>query len=119
MRYLVLLAGDGEEAAWASLTEAEQGQLIQRFEDFSAACAAADGVEILGGAALQPASTASTVRTRDGEQIVTEGPYAEAYEGLGGFYLLEVPSLDVLLELVRRLPRYDLELRPVDESMQG
>lgn len=115
MKYMILLAGDGELTPWSQLTEDEQAFLMERFADFSAACAERDGVEILAGEALQDPETATTVRTRGGSQIVAEGPFTEAYEGLGGFYVVEVPSLDVLLELVKALPAYDMELRPVDE----
>ena len=112
MKYLVLLAGDGEVPPWTEMTEAEQAQLLTRFGEFDEACSARDGVEILSGEPLQEGATATSVRTRGGEVIVTEGPYAEAFEGLGGYYLMEVPDLDVLLELIRLLPPYDMELRP-------
>ena len=49
----------------------------------------------------------------------TRAAGAEAFEGFGGFYLMEVPNLDVLVDLVKLLPAYDMELRPVDESMTG
>lgn len=113
MKYLVLLIGDGEEQPWASLTEAEQGALMQKFGEFDAECQAREGVEILGGEALGGPSDATVMRTRGGEVTLTEGPYAEALEGLGGFYLVESPDLDTLVDCLRKLPRYDMQIAPV------
>ena len=114
MQYLLMLTGDGDVPAWTSLTEEEQGALIARFEEFDAACAAAPGVELIPSGALQPGFTATTIRRSGGTRVVTEGPYADIYEGLGGFYLIDVPDLDTLLALSDTLPPYDMELRPID-----
>lgn len=86
---------------------------MQRHEDFGAACAAHESVSILAAEALDGEPT--VVRTRGGERAVTEGPYAEAVEQLGGFYLIETPDLDTLLELAELLPPYDLQFSPVGE----
>ncbi|GAA1930964.1 YciI family protein [Nocardioides hwasunensis] len=112
MKYLVLLIGDGELKAWTDHSPEEQAEVMGQFEAFDAACRERDGVEILAGEALSGPSHATTVRTRGGQVAVTEGPYAEVVEGMGGFYLLEVPDLDVLLELLRILPAYDMQLTP-------
>lgn len=114
MKYLLLLTGDGDAPHWASMTEAEQAKLMERFSEFSAACGEREGVEILGGEALLGPDSATTIRRSGGNRTVTEGPYAEAYEGLGGYYLVETPDLDTLLELSDILPPYDMELRPID-----
>ena len=114
MKYLVMLIGDGDLPAWDTLSPDEQGAAMQRFADFDAACEARDGVEILAGEALAEGPTAATVmRTRAGKVTLTEGPYAEALEGLGGFFLVEAPDLDVLVELLTALPPYDIQLTPV------
>lgn len=113
MKYLVMLIGDGDVPAWESLSPEEQGAAMQRFEDFDAACAAREGVEILSGQALGDGDSATVMRTRSGKVTLTEGPYAEALEGLGGFFLMEVPDLDVLVELLQILPPYDIQLSPV------
>lgn len=113
MKYLLLLTGDGDVPAWDGLSESEQAALIQRFDEFQKECTA-HGVEILAEAALQTGETATTVRRSGGTRLVTEGPYAAAYEGLGGFFLIETPSLELLLQLSDALPPYDMELRPVD-----
>ena len=91
----------------------ESPELMAKFDAFGQACEARDGVQILAGEALAEGPDATTVAYRNGKQVVTEGPYAEAIEGLGGFYLVEVPHLDVLLDLLHELPRYDIQLSPV------
>ena len=112
MKYLVLLIGDGELKPWPEHTPAEQAAVMERFEAFHAACAERDGVEILAGEALAGSEHATTVRTRGGATTLTEGPYAEVIEAMGGFYLVEAPDLDVLLGLLRVLPPYDMQVSP-------
>ncbi len=117
MKYLVLLIGDGELKAWTDHTDDEQAEVMGRFEAFDAACRERDGVEILAGEALAGPSHATTVRTRGGRTSLTEGPYAEVIEAMGGFYLVEAPDLDVLVELLGILPAYDMQISPaVDPS---
>lgn len=113
MKYLVLLIGDGELPPWDSLTEEEQMAGMQKFEAFDAACEAREGVSIVSAAALGGPSTATTLRTRRGKLAITEGPYAEVIEGLGGFYLIEAPDLDTVIDLLGALPAYDMQIQPV------
>ncbi|WP_122261014.1 YciI family protein [Ornithinimicrobium cerasi] len=113
MKYLVLLMADGELPAWADHTEEQQADVIRQFEEFGAACAAREGVQILAGEALGPGDTATVVRTRGGVRTLTDGPFAEAVEQLGGFYLLDAPDLDVVIDLLQLLPPYDIQVSPV------
>lgn len=69
------------------------------------------GEHILGGAALHPASTATTVRVRDGEAIFTDGPYAEGAEVAGGFYLLKAADRDEAVKVAAQIPVSIIELR--------
>ena len=118
MKYLVLLIGDGELKPWPEHTEAEQAEVVGRFQAFDEACAAREGVQILAGEALGDPADSTTLRTRGGALQMTDGPYAEAVEGLGGFYLVEAPDLDVLVDLLRLLPPYDMQVSPaVDVSL--
>jgi hypothetical protein len=69
-----------------------------------------------GGEALEPVSTATTIRIRDGETVMTDGPFAETKEALGGFYLVEAADLDEAIKLAAACPgaRYgSIEVRPV------
>ena len=68
------------------------------------------------GAALQPAPAATTVRSRDGDTLTIDGPFAETKEVLGGFYLIDVPDLDAALDWAGRMPNIgygSVEVRPV------
>ena len=71
---------------------------------------------MLGSNALQPISTASTVRVRDGKTQTTDGPFAETKEQLGGYYLLDCKDLDEAIEYAARIPSAkngSVEVRPV------
>jgi hypothetical protein len=68
------------------------------------------------GDALQPTSTATTVRVRDGKTLTTDGPFAETREQLGGYYLVEARDLDAALEIAARIPGAkvgSIEVRPI------
>jgi len=67
---------------------------------------------------LQPTSTATCVRVRQGKPIITDGPFAETYEQLGGYYLIEAANLDEAIAIARRIPAAEfgtVEIRPVLE----
>lgn len=72
-----------------------------------------------GGAHLQPAETATTVRMQDGELLLTDGPFADTKEIFGGFYLVDAPDLDAALAIAARVPAVRLggsvEVRPLAE----
>jgi hypothetical protein len=113
MKYFVLLAGEGEMAPWEQLTPEQQETGMAKHHEFGEACAAREGVEIVGGEALGDGSSATTLRTRGGEMTITDGPFAEVAEQIGGFYVIEAPDLDTVIDLCRILPPYDIDIRPV------
>jgi hypothetical protein len=114
MQYFVLLAGMGELPAWDDLSADEQESGMQKHFEFDEACRNREGVDIVSSAALSDGSTATTMRTSlAGDVTITDGPFAEAAEQIGGYYVLEAPDLDTVLELCRILPPYDIEIRPV------
>jgi hypothetical protein len=115
MKYFVLLAGFGELPSWEELTAEEQEAQMAQLGAFDEACAARPGVEMLSAEALGDGSTATTLRTRGGEMTITDGPFAEAAEQIGGYYLLDAPDLDTVIELCRVLPAYDIDIRPVPD----
>lgn len=100
MEYLALIYTD--EAAWERFSEAERAAAYEEYGEF--ARAAGDAGVLLGGAELGPTATATTVRVRDGRQLVTDGPYAEAKEALGGYFALDCESLDDALAWAARIP---------------
>ena len=72
--------------------------------------------QIQGGEALEPTSTATSVRVRDGETITTDGPFAETKEQLGGFYIVDAADLDEAIRIAARIPHATtgtIEVRPV------
>lgn len=115
MKFMVLLHQD--ERIWAEADADERAQYFREHEDFSAAVEAAPGVEVLSSEALTSVASATTLRRRGDQVTVSEGPFAETVEQLGGFYLIEAPDLDVLTGLLTRLPEYTLEIRPVADVL--
>jgi hypothetical protein len=112
MKYLVLLAE--EEGDWESASAEERQVVMDAHTAFHKAVA--ERATMLAGEALAEASSGRTLRHVDGAPLVTEGPYAEGVEQLGGFYLIEAESHDLVLDLCRLLPTsYAVEVRPVIE----
>jgi hypothetical protein len=73
---------------------------------------------MMAGEALEPTSTATTVRVQDGRTVTTDGPFAETKEALGGFYLIDARDLDEAIEVAARIPaakRGSIEVRPIWE----
>lgn len=116
MRYVVLMYAD--EKVWATADEQARLDEIRRHDRFSELVRDHPAMSMQGGEALQTADTATTLRRVDGERVVTDGPFAESTEQLGGFYLVEAPDLDTLLAAIEELPEYyALEVRPVDDTL--
>ena len=114
MRYLLLIYGD--ESAWADAPPEDGAEMLAEYMEFGAA-ATAEGI-LRAGDALQPTATATTVRVRDGEMLLSDGPFAETHEQLGGFYIVECDTLDEAIGAARRIPgaRYgSIEVRPIRE----
>lgn len=93
MKVLALVYGD--EDRWDSYTEEQRNEVYARHRAFHERASE----RILDGAELAPTRTATTVRVRNGNVEVTDGPFAETKEALGGFYLLECTDLDEAAEL--------------------
>jgi hypothetical protein len=100
VEYLALIYAD--ETAWERFSEEERSAAYEDYTEF--ARAAGDAGVLVGGEELGPTASATTVRMRDGRQLVTDGPYAEAKEALGGYFILDCPSLDEALAWAARIP---------------
>jgi hypothetical protein len=112
MRYLLLIYGN--EQAQAGMSEAEGAAQYQAYNDFTKDIV--DRGLMQGGEALQPTSTATTVRVRNDETLSTDGPFAETKEQLGGFYLVDCKDLDEAIETAAKIPGArdgSVEVRPV------
>lgn len=112
MQYLALIYAD--EEAWAGFGEAEREAAYDLYRAFSRDAEQA-GV-LAGGNELGPTRDATTVRVRNEEALVTDGPYAEVKEALGGFYVLECDSMEQAIDWAARIPgaaHGAVEVRPV------
>lgn len=114
MKYMLLIYG-GESAMAAASPQEQEAEMAKWFaytDDLRSA-----GV-MMAGDALHPTATATSVRVRDGKAITTDGPFAETKETLGGYYLLDVPTLDVALDWAAKCPGAaygTIEVRPLME----
>ncbi len=115
MRFLVLMAEDSHFDKWEGSDDAHRERVYADFRAFSEAVAARGS--IVAGDALDRPDSARTVRPGD-DRPVTDGPFAETVEQLGGFYLIDVPDVATAVELAALLPReYTVEVRPTLEVM--
>src|SRR5205823_14066656 len=106
----------GSEADTAGMTPEERIALMQAHAAF--ANEAQQRGLLTGGEPLQPTSTATTVRVRNGKTLITDGPFAETKEQLAGFYVLNCKDLDEAIEMAARVPDAvygSIEIRPVVE----
>jgi hypothetical protein len=113
VKYALLIYSDEARDRYNSLSEDEQKGIMSEYFAISALPGT------VGGAELEPAATATTVRVQDGQTLTTDGPFAETKEVLGGFYLFEADDLDAALEVAARVPAARLggavEVRPLVE----
>jgi hypothetical protein len=112
MKYLLTLYGD--ESRFADRTPEQQAAGMRAWDEYTRNAIDA-GVHV-GGEGLQPSSTATTVRIPEsGDPIVSDGPFAETKEQLGGYYLLDCRDLDDALAWAKRIPMPggNVEVRPV------
>ena len=118
MKFLLTIYAD--ESRFATMTPEESGQLMESYGVFGREAQEA-GV-LLGGEGLQPTATATTVRVRDGETLLTDGPFAETREQLGGYYLLDCADLDDANRWAAKIPdaaNGAIEVRPVMDYDAG
>jgi hypothetical protein len=105
MQYLLLIHDD---------ETADNGDLMPEYISYTQALAASGA--LVGANQLQPTETATTVRVRDGETLVTDGPFIETKEALGGYYLVEAETLDEAIEWAAKIPSAKfghVEVRPI------
>jgi hypothetical protein len=112
MQYLLLIYG--EEAQWDKIDEKERDAVLQEFMSFTKSIAQSGHYR--AGNELHPTSRATTVRLRNGKRLVTDGPFAETKEALGGYYLIEAKDLDEAVAIGARIPSArwgSIEIRPI------
>ena len=115
MQYLLLIYGNEEH--FGKLTEAEQNGVLKEYGEFTKSIAQSGHYR--GGNELAAISTATTVRVRDKKRLVTDGPFAETKEQLGGFFIVEAKNLDEAVDLASKMPHLEdggaVEIRPIWE----
>ena len=112
MQYLLLIYND--ERQWLALPEGERSEIRRRYFALTDELRAQGSY--LGGAPLQPTTEARTVTRETGETLVTDGPFAETKEQLGGYFLVDVASPAEAVEIAARIPATEygrVEVRPV------
>ena len=112
MKYLLLIYEN--EAAFAGIPESEQGKIFEEYMSYTKGIK--KGGQYISGEALEPVSTATTVRVKNGKTVTTDGPFAETKEQLGGYYLIDAKDLDEATKIAARVPSAKsgtVEVRPV------
>jgi hypothetical protein len=112
MKYLLLIYGS--ETEWNRLSEAETGKIFGEYMAYGSRIRKSGNY--IAGQALEPVSTATTVRVKDGKTLTTDGPFAETREQLGGFYMVEAKNLDEAIALAAGIPGArmgSIEVRPI------
>ena len=113
MRYLLLCCFD--EKRWNAIPEAQRGGIMREYGELIQSLDRSG--QHLASAQLQSSSTASTVRGRNGKPAVTDGPFAETKEQLGGYHLLECRDRDEAVSIAKRIPTIPyggtVEVRPL------
>src|SRR5260221_6369298 len=112
MQYMLLIYSPPGD--WESVPPEQQKALMEAYGSFSEELQASG--KMVAGDALQDISTATSIRVRDGETLTTDGPFAETKEILGGYYLIDVDTLDEALEWGAKIPRATygtIEVRPL------
>lgn len=114
MKYLMLIYQD--EKQFAGMTEGDKQKLYSEFGQLRQELTTKG--QFIGGSQLHPTSTASSVRVRDGKELIIDGPFAETHEQLGGYFLIEAKDLDEALGIAARIPSAregTIEVRPIVE----
>jgi hypothetical protein len=112
MQYLLLIYN--AESQWDAMTEAETAEMHKEFGAYTQGIIASGNYK--GGNQLFPTSKATTIRVENGKTLVTDGPFAETKEQLGGYYLIEASDLDEATAIAARIPSVrsgSVEVRPI------
>src|SRR5271165_4290278 len=112
VQYLLMIYANEQETA--AMAPAASTAMMQEYAEFTKSIVQAG--QLKAGDRLRPTSTASTVRVRNGKVLITDGPFAETREQLGGYYLVEAKNLDEALAIAARIPgarHGSIEVRPI------
>ena len=114
MKFLVTIAEPDHFDRWAELTDEGREAVFAIFRAYAAAVAERGGTVIEGAGLARPGEARNLSTGSAAARTVTDGPFAETSEQIGGFYLVDLPDLDAAVETARLLPEeYRIEVRPV------
>jgi hypothetical protein len=100
MQYLLMCCFN--EKQWEKIPESQRDAIMREYDEFVQSLV--NSGHYLGGAKLQSSLTAATVRSKNGKPVVTDGPFTEAKEQLGGYHLIECKQLDEAISIAKRVP---------------
>ncbi len=119
MQYLLMCCFD--EKRWASLPESQRDQIMREYGEFEQGLVKSG--QYRAGAKLGQSATATTVREKNGKRVITDGPFVETKEQLGGYHLIECKDLDEAIAIAQRIPTIraggTVEIRPVLRVKEG
>ena len=114
MRYMLIILGD--ESKYANRSDEERAEAGARWADYTQALV--DAGAFVSGEGLQSVTTATTLRVENGERMLTDGPFAETKEQIGGYYVVDCNDLDEAIEVASKIPgaqHGSIEVRPIWE----
>jgi len=112
MKYMLLIYHD--EKRWNEIAESERQQMYGEYRKLREELQSRG--QFVDGSQLAPTTTATSIRVRDNKQLVTDGPFAETHEHLGGYFLIEAKNLDEATAIAARIPSArtgTVEVRPL------
>jgi hypothetical protein len=118
MKYLLLICGDERKLNSDDIPEAQRAARMQAWAAYTQELVAAGSIR--GGERLRPVASATTLRLNGGQRLISDGPFAETKEQLGGFYVIEAKNLDEAVEWASKMPHLEdggsVEIRPIWEA---
>jgi hypothetical protein len=119
MQYMLMCCID--EEVWAKVPEAQKGEIMQEYDELIQSIG--ESGRLRASVKLQPSATSTTVREKNGKTVITDGPFAETKEQLGGYHLVECRNLDEAMSIAARIPTLrvggTIDVRPVEQAFGG
>ncbi|MGH6636117.1 MAG: YciI family protein [Gammaproteobacteria bacterium] len=117
MQYMLMCCFD--EKRWVNMPETQKDQIMEQYGEVLETLVKSGHYR--GGAQLHPIATATTVRKKDGKPVITDGPFAETKEQLGGYHLIDCKDLDEAISIAARIPTLPaggvIEVRPIEHNV--
>ncbi len=119
MQYMLMCCID--EESWAKVPDARKGEIMQEYDELIQWIG--ESGRLRASVKLRPSATSTTVREQNGKTVITDGPFAETKEQLGGYHLVECKDLDEAMSIAARIPTLrvggSIDVRPVEQAFEG